>query len=163
MNEIYVAQEVVRRRQFDGYAFAHDLVGCRTHDSYYIKEEVVFIIGKKELGFLYLDGNMNCNVLDLNVLSEIYNPNNVYSCNVCQKSALLNGSNCEERIDTIEEVIGITNIMKINEFTNCDDVSSSVRYVEEYNEKVKNKYIMINGKDKVLCRVKNTGISTKSQ
>ena len=51
MNEIYVAQEIVRRRAFDGYAFSHDLIGCNTYDSYYIKEDVVFIIGNKEFSF----------------------------------------------------------------------------------------------------------------
>lgn len=160
MNEIYVAQEVVRRRQFDGYAFAHDLIGCRTHDSYYIKEEVVFIIGNREFGFLYLDGNMNCVDLSSIALDEIYNLDNVYCCEQCKKSALLNGSDCEEKIDNTEEIIGITNIMKINEFTKCGDASSSIRYVEAYNEKVKNKYIMINSRNKKLCKVKTNDMPT---
>lgn len=155
MNEIYVAQEVVKKRVFDGYAFAHDLIGCRTYNYYYIKEELVFIVRDKETGFLYLDGREKHSSISPVIIEELYNNTDVLSCNQCNKHIVHNQSDCNLEIDTTEEVIGITNIKRLKDFTKSDDIDYSVKIIVDYNEKVKNKQKIINNTKKKRCKTKH--------
>lgn len=151
-NRIHVAQEVVRRKVFDDYAYAHDFIGCKTVDQYYVKEEVVYIIGNKEKGFVYMDGNIRCVDFSSEERNINYNKVDVYGCYNCPNGHSPNGSDCDHVVEFAEEVVGIINIMSIEEFTNSEDISLGIRFIEEHNEKVKNQYKPLNKSMKLLSK-----------
>lgn len=151
MIEIFVAHEVLLRREFNRHITQNNLIGCEVYNNYYIKNEVVLIVGSEEHGYTYLDGYKEGRVVDINLLRKLDGSISIYSCDTCQKASQISHEQCRKSIET-EEVIGLIGIERANDFTKANNISSSIILIREYNDTVKGQCQSINNiiKKKIL-------------
>ena len=126
-----MAHQVVAKYKFKRYVFAHDLIGCEYDVTYDIKREYVILERDEEENFFYLNTNKKCEILNYDYLDV---PVHVEPWGRCNKSTLMQGSDCKSKKEMEDTVIGVIDVQDIEEITRTNDIDEGIRIINEYNK-----------------------------
>lgn len=132
IGKFYVGHQVILRKRFVKYAYAHDLIGCHFNNYYFVSKKVVLLQRDKDANYIYVNSFNKCNVIDPNSLEVTVN---ILGCNQCNKK-LVSGMDCQLRPDTPDEVLGVLDIQPITSFARTTDLSLAIELTKEYNNSI---------------------------
>jgi hypothetical protein len=144
MNEIYVAHLLIFNKNFNKYTFYHnEQLGCLFDNQYLVSKEVVLLTINKDGKFCYLDTQKPCKVINKEDLQKSVT---LFECRFCSNH-LTNNMDCKETACLKSEIMGVVNIMPIYEFTKTGYIPVAIDLVKEYNNSVKDEFVLINDKN----------------
>lgn len=137
IGKFYVGHEVILRKNFIKYEFAHNSVGCHYNNYYFVSRKVVLLQRNQDGNYFYCSNHLKCPVLDPNNFEVFVS---LLECNSCQWKKE-DGEECKPNAP--DKVLGVVAVQPIVGFAKTSDWLLALDLIKEYNRSLEDEYVYV--------------------